>query len=71
MEADEDGIAVVLAVLDLSLSQSGAAVRAPVHGLQALVDIALLGHLAEDLDLACLELRLQGQIGVLEVADDA
>ena len=71
METDEDGIAVVLTVLDLSLSQSGAAVRAPVHGLQALVDVALLGHLAKDLDLACLKLRLQGQVGVLEITDDA
>ena len=71
METDEDGIAVVLTVLDLSLSQSGTAVRAPVHGLQALVDVALLGHLAKDLDLACLKLRLQGQVGVLEITDDA
>ena len=71
MEADEDGIAVVLAVLDLCLSQSGAAVGAPVHGLQALVDVALLGHLAKDLDLAGLELRLQGQVGVLKVTDNA
>ena len=71
VEADEDGIAVVLAVLDLCLSQSGAAVGAPVHGLQALVDVALLGHLAKDLDLAGLELRLQGQVGVLKVTDNA
>ena len=71
METDEDGIAVVLTVLDLSLSQSGTAVRAPVHGLQALVDVALLGHLAKDLDLAGLELRLQGQVGVLKVTDNA
>ena len=71
VEADEDGIAVVLAVLDLCLSQSGAAVRAPVHGLQALVDVALLGHLAKNLDLAGLELRLQGQVGVLKVTDNA
>ena len=71
VEADEDGIAVVLAVLDFCLSQSGAAVGAPVHGLQALVDVALLGHLAEDFDLAGLELRLQGQVGVLKVTDNA
>ena len=71
MEADENGIAVVLAVLDLGLSQSGAAVGAPVNGLQALVDVALLCHLTEDLDLAGLKLRLQGQVGVLKVTDDA
>ena len=71
VETHEDGIAVVLAVLDLGLCQSRAAVRAPVHGLQALVDVALLCHLAKNLDLACLELRLQGQIRMLEIADNA
>ena len=71
VETHKDGIAVVLAVLDLGLSQRGAAVRAPVHGLQTLVDVALLGHLAEDLDLTCLKLRLQGQVGVLKVTDNA
>ena len=71
VETDEDRVALVLAVLDLGLSQSGAAVGAPVHRLQALVDVALLGHLTKDLDLAGLELRLQGQVGVLKVTDNA
>ena len=56
LEADIDGIALVLGVLDLSLGQGGAVLGAPVHGLHALVDVALLGHLAEDLDLAGLKL---------------
>ena len=71
MEADEDGIAVVLAVLDLGLGQGGAALGAPVDRLEALVDVALLGHLAKDLDLAGLELGLQGEVGVLKIANDA
>ena len=68
LEADIDGIALVLGVLDLSLGQGGAVLGAPVHGLHALVDVALLGHLAEDLDLAGLKLGAQGQVGVLKVA---
>ena len=71
VEADEDRVALVLAVLDLSLSQSGAAVGTPVDRLQTLVDIALLGHLAEDLDLTGLKLGLEGQIGMLKIADNA
>ncbi len=71
VEADEDGIALVLAVLDLGLCQSGAAVGAPVDRLQTLVDVALLGHLAEDLDLAGLKLGLEGQVGMLKIADNA
>ena len=71
MEADEDGIAVVLTVLDLGLCQSSAAVRAPVHRLQALVNVAFLGHLTKNLDLACLKLRLQSQVGVLKVTNNA
>ena len=71
MEADEDGIAVVLAVFDLGLRQGGAALGAPVDRLEALVDIALFGHLAEDLDLAGLKLGLEGEVGVLKIANDA
>ena len=71
METDEDGIAVVLTVLDLGLCQSSAAVRAPVHRLQALVNVAFLGHLTKNLDLACLKLRLQSQVGVLKVTNNA
>ena len=71
VEADEDRVALVLAVLDLGLSQSGAAVGTPVDRLQTLVDIALLGHLAEDLDLTGLKLGLEGQIGMLKIADNA
>ena len=68
LEADIDGIALVLGVLNLSLGQGGAVLGAPVHGLHALVDVALLGHLPEDLDLAGLKLGAQGQVRVLKVA---
>ena len=71
VKAHIDGIALVLAILDLGLGQGGAVLRAPVHRFQAFVDVAFLGHLAENLDLAGLKLRLQGQVGVFEIADDA
>ena len=71
LKADVDRIALVLGVLDLSLSQGGTVLGAPVNGLHALVDVAFLGHLAEDLDLAGLKLGAQGQVGVGEIALDA
>ena len=71
LKADVNRVALVLGVLDLSLSQGGTVLGAPVNGLHALVDVAFLGHLAEDLDLACLKLGAQGQVGVGEIALDA
>ena len=68
LKADIDGIALVLSILDLRLGQRGAILGAPVDSLHTLVDVALLGHLAEDLDLTGLKLGAQGQVGVLKVA---
>ena len=65
------GGAGVVLILDLRLGQGGLVVIAPVHGLQALVDIALVIHLAEDLDLLGLEAGVHGLIGVLPVAQNA
>ena len=68
LEADVDGVALILGILDLRLGQRGAIFGAPVYSLHALVDIALLGHLTKDLHLAGLKLRAQSQVGVVEVA---
>ena len=65
------GGAGVVLILDLGLGQGGLVVGAPVHGLEALVDIALLVHLAEDLDLLGLKAGVHGGVGVLPVAQDA
>ena len=57
-----------------SISASARAVRhsgAPVDRLEALVDIALLGHLTKDLDLAGLKLGLEGEVGMLKIANHA
>ena len=42
--------------------------RAPVHGLEALVDVAALIHAAKDLDLFRLEGGVHGEVGVGPVA---
>ena len=68
LEADVDGIALVLGVLDFGLSQRRAVLGAPVDSLHAFVDVALLRHLAEDLNLAGLKLRAQGQVRIFKVA---
>ncbi len=66
-----DGGDGVLLILDLGLRQGGFVVGAPVHGFEALVDIALLVHLAEDLHLLGLEAGVHGEIGVIPVAHNA
>ena len=70
-EFDIYGGAGVVMILYLGLGQSGLVLGAPVHGLQALVDIALFEHLAEDLDLLGLKAGVHGLVGMLPVADDA
>ena len=65
------GGAGIVLILDLSLSQSGLVMVAPVHGLQALVDVALLVHLAKDLDLLGLKAGIHGLVGVLPVGHHA
>ena len=70
-ELDEDGGAGIVGVLNLGLGQGGLVKGAPVHRLHALVDEALLRHLAEDLDLLGLKLGQQGDIGVLPLPQHA
>ena len=70
-ELHVDGLAGVLGVFYLGLGQGGLVVRAPVDGLLALVDVALLVHLAEDLDLLGLELRVHGEVGLVPLAQAA
>ena len=65
------GGAGVVLVLDLRLSQCGFVVGAPVNRLQALVDVALLIHLAKDLDLLGLKFLIHGLVGMLPVTHHA
>ena len=64
------GAGVVL-ILDLRLGQRRLVVGAPVHGLEALVDVALLIHLAEHTDLLRLEGGVHGLIGVVPITHHA
>ena len=66
-----DRTAGVLLVFDLRLGERRFALRAPVDRLEALIDIALVGHRAEDLDLARLVFGLQRQVGVVVVREGA
>ena len=64
------GAGVVL-ILDLRLGQGGLVVGAPVHGLEALVDVAVFIHLAEHPDLPGLKARVHGLVGVVPVGHHA
>ena len=64
------GAGVVL-ILDLRLGQGGLVVGAPVHGLEALVDVAVFVHLAEHPDLPGLKARVHGLVGVVPVGHHA
>ena len=64
------GVLAVL-VLDLGLGQRRAAVEAPVHRLQAAVDVALLQQLAERADLVGLVAEGHRQVGIVPVAEHA
>ncbi len=70
-ELDVDGSTGIILILDLGFCQSGLVLGAPVHGLQALVDVALFVHGTEDLDFLSLELAVHGAVGVFPVGDDA
>ena len=61
----------VVLIFDFRLSQRGLVLGAPVHGLEALVDIALAVHRAEDLDLRSLKAGIHGLVGMLPVGHDA
>ena len=70
VELDIDGRTRLILVFDLRLGKRSLIMRAPVDRLHALVDIALLGHLAENLDLGGLIVVGQRQIRAVPVADD-
>ena len=58
-------------VFDLGLGERGAAIEAPVHRLQAAIDIAPLEDLAERPDLVRFALERHRGVGVVPVAQDA
>ena len=60
------GRARIVLILDLRLGEGGLIVRAPVHGLEALVDVAILIHLAEHTHLVGLEALVLLDDGALD-----
>ena len=71
LKAHEDGRARLVGVLDLSLGQRGVAVLAPVDGLVAAIDHALVEHGLEDLNVGGVMLVIERQIRVVPVAKHA
>ena len=71
LEFNVNGEGFIVLVFDFSFSQGRFAVRAPVNGLQAFVDIAFLGHFAKDADLSDFDGFAQGQVRMVPIAEDA
>ena len=69
LELDVNGGDGVISIFHLSFCQSGLAGGAPVDGLEPLVDIAFFCHCAEHLDLLGFKFRLQGDVGMLPIAN--
>ena len=68
---DVDGRGFSVLVFDFCFSQGCFAVRAPVNGFLALVNVVLLGHFAEDFEFLSFEVRIEGDVWMLEIADNA
>ena len=71
LKAHEDGRARLVGVLNLGLSKCGMAVLAPVDGLVAAIDHALVEHGLEDLDVGSVMLVIERQVGIVPVAKHA
>ena len=71
LEAHEDGGARLVGVLDLGLGECGVAVLAPVDGLVATIDHALVEHGLKDLNVGGVVLVIEGQVGVVPIAENA
>ena len=71
LEFDVNGEGFIILVFDFSFSQGRFAVRAPVNGLQAFVDVAFLGHFPEDADLSDFDGLAQRQVRMVPVTEDA
>ena len=65
------GVAFLVGILNFKLSQAGAAVKAPVHGLETPVDKTALDDAFEGADLARLIGKVHGAVGALPVAQHA
>ncbi len=71
LKAHIDGRRGLVLVLHLGLGQRRAAIGTPVHGLEALVQVAVLDDPPQGADDIRLEAVIHRQIGIIPVAEDA
>ena len=71
LEAHEDGRGDLVAILDLGLGERRVAVGAPVHGLAAAINRALVEDGLEDLDVGGVVVVDVGEVGVVPLAQHA
>ncbi|MNS41262.1 hypothetical protein D3C72_736110 [compost metagenome] len=71
LEGHVDGLALLVGVFDLEFGQRGAAVEAPVHGLEAPVHEAALDHALERAQLAGFIGEVHRLVGVVPFAQHA
>ena len=71
LKAHEDGRRDLVAVLDLGLGEGRVAVGAPVHGLAAAVDGALVEDSLEDLDVGGVVVVDVGEVGIVPLGQHA
>ena len=67
----EDSRSFLFAVFDFCFSQSGFAVRAPVNGLFAFVDIAFVSHSTEYTDLLSFKAVMQSDVRIFPITQNA
>ena len=70
-EGDVDGVAFTISVFDFSFGKSRAAVKAPVHGLQAAVHVALLHDAGKRADFGGFRFRTHRQVRIFPVGENA
>ena len=71
LELHVNGRRNLVGIFDFGLGQSRVALLAPMDRLAATVDLALEVHIAEDLDVAGLEVRDIGEVRMIPVGVDA
>ena len=68
---DIDGRRLSVLVFDFCFGQCCLTVGAPVNGLLALVDVAFVRHFAEDFQFLRFQMRVEGDIAVSKITDNA
>ena len=71
LKGDVQRLALLVLVFDFKLGQRAAAVKAPVHGLEAPVDKTALDHALESAQFTGLVREIHGLVRVVPIAQDA